>query len=127
LAEKVRAGARVCFVNHAGDAPAVAAFVEAARAAGADVPFVACVAVALDAGSAAQLRRFPGLVLPAGYLEGVGSARDPRRAGIAAAVALAESYLAIPGIAGVDLSAVPATGRELTTASALAEIGRALS
>ncbi|MPQ98351.1 methylenetetrahydrofolate reductase [Modestobacter sp. I12A-02628] len=127
LAEKVRAGAQVCFVNHAGPAGAVADFVQAATDAGADVPFVACVAVALDPGSAAELRRFTGLVLPAGYLDAIESARDPRRAGIAAAIALAESYLAVPGVRGVDLSTVPTPGRELSTAAALAEIGAELT
>jgi hypothetical protein len=127
LAEKVRAGAQVCFVNHAGPAEVVAGFVAAATAAGADVPFVACVAVALDPGSAAELRRFPGLALPPGYLAAIESAPDPRRAGIAAAVSLAESYLAVPGVRGVDLCAVSTPGRELSTTDALAQIGRALS
>ncbi|MFC7571261.1 hypothetical protein ACFQX8_01565 [Klenkia terrae] len=125
--EKVRAGADVCFVNHAGSVQALRAFVEQATDAGADVPFVACVAVATDPGSAAQLRRFTGLRLPEGYLAGIESARDPRRAGIAAAVALAQAYLSVPGVRGVDLSGVPSPGTELTTATALAEIGRALS
>ena len=127
LVEKVRAGAQVCFVDHAGPAAVVADFVAAATGAGADVPFIACVAVALDPGSAAELRRFPGLTLPAGYLRAIEAAPDPRRAGIAAAVALAESYLAVPGVRGVDLSVVPVPGRELSTAAALAEIGKELS
>lgn len=127
LVEKVRAGADVCFVNHAGSVQALRSFVEQATDAGADVPFVACVAVATDPGSAAQLRRFTGLRLPEGYLAGIESARDPRRAGIAAAVALAQAYLSVPGVRGVDLSGVPSPGTELTTATALAEIGRALS
>jgi len=127
LVEKVRAGADVCFVNHAGSVEALRSFVERATDAGADVPFVACVAVALDPGSADQLRRFTSLRLPAGHLAGIESARDPRRAGIAAAIALAESYLSVPGVRGVDLSGVPTPGAELTTATALAEIGRALT
>jgi 5,10-methylenetetrahydrofolate reductase len=127
LAEKVRAGAGVCVVNHCGAPEAVADFVAAAVDAGADVPFVVCVAVALDAGSAAELRRFPGLVLPDGYLAGIESARDPYRAGITAAVALATAYLTVPGVRGVDLSVVAPPGHELTTAGALATIGKALS
>ena len=127
LAEKVRAGAQVCFVDHAGPVGELRAFVDAAQDAGADVPFIACVAVATDPGSVAQLRRFTGLRLPEGYLAGIEGARDPFRAGIAAAVALAEAYLAVPGVRGVDLSGVAAPGTELTTATALAEIGRALS
>ncbi|PZA20771.1 methylenetetrahydrofolate reductase, partial [Modestobacter versicolor] len=54
-------------------------------------------------------------------------ARDPARAGVAAAVSLAEALLSIPGVRGVDLSAVSPPGREPTTAGALATIGRALS
>ncbi|CCH86935.1 Methylenetetrahydrofolate reductase [Modestobacter italicus] len=127
LAEKVRAGAQVCVVNHCGGPDAVADFVAAAVAAGADVPFVVCVAVALDPASAAELRRFPGLVLPAGYLASIESARDPHRAGVSAAVALAEACLSVPGVRGVDLSAVAPPGRELSTADALATIGKALS
>ncbi|WP_369137208.1 methylenetetrahydrofolate reductase [Modestobacter versicolor] len=127
LAEKVRAGAQVGVVNHCGGPEVVAEFVAAAVAAGADVPFVVCVAVALDAASAAELRRFPGLVLPDRYLDAVETARDPARAGISAAVSLAEALLSIPGVRGVDLSAVSPPGRELTTAGALATIGRALS
>lgn len=126
LVEKARAGAEVCFVDHAGGPGELAEFVGAATDAGADVPFVACVAVATDPGSVAELRRFTGLRLPEGYLAGIESARDPRRAGIAAAVALAEAYLAVPGVRGVDLSGVAAPGTEPTTAAALAEIGRAL-
>ncbi|KQS66040.1 methylenetetrahydrofolate reductase C-terminal domain-containing protein [Modestobacter sp. Leaf380] len=127
LREKVRAGADVCFVNHAGSVEALRAFVEEAGDLGVDVPFVACVAVATDPGSAAQLRRFTSLRLPAGYLAGIESAPDPRRAGIAAAIALAQAYLSVPGVRGVDLSGVPTAGAELTTAAALAEIGCALT
>ncbi|SDO54987.1 5,10-methylenetetrahydrofolate reductase [Klenkia soli] len=127
LVEKVRAGADVCFVNHTGSVQELRDFVERATDAGADVPFVACVAVATDPGSVAELRRFTGLRLPAGYLAGIESAHDPARAGIAAATALAEEYLAVPGVRGVDLSGVAAPGTELTTATALAEIGRRLS
>ncbi|RZS82686.1 methylene-tetrahydrofolate reductase-like protein [Motilibacter rhizosphaerae] len=112
LAEKVRAGAAVCFVNLCDGPAAVGEFVAAATDAGAHVPFVACLAVAFDAGSAAALQRFPGSVRPA-Y-------------GVAEAVRLAEAYLDVPGVRGVDLTAVPAPGRELETAGALAEIGRAL-
>lgn len=127
LAQKVRAGAQVCFVDHAGGVAELRSFVDQATEAGADVPFIACVAVATDPGSVAELRRFTGLRLPEGYLAGIEGARDPFRAGIAAAVALAEAYLAVPGVRGVDLSGVAAPGTELTTATALAEIGRALS
>ncbi len=122
LAEKVRAGAQVCIVNHAGGAGPVAAFVEA----GPDIPYVACVPVVLGAGQARLLAAFPGLVLPQGFLAGIVDAPDPAAAGIAAAVRLAEELLAVPGVRGVDLGAVPIPGEEETTARALATIARAL-
>ena len=123
LAEKVRAGARVCFVNHAGGAGPVADFVAAAREAGADVPFVACVAVVTDAASAAVVRSFAGLKLPPGYLEGVLAAPDPERAGVAAAVRLGEELLAVPGVVGLNLSG-GRPGRERAAARSLATIAR---
>lgn len=122
LAEKVRAGAQVCLVNHAGGAGPVAAFV----AAGPPIPYVACVPLVLDRHSADLISGFTGLVLPPGYLAGIVDAPDPAVAGIAAAVRLAEQLLAVPGVRGIDLSAVPVPGAEERTARALAAVGRAL-
>lgn len=122
LAEKVRAGAQVCVVNHAGGAGPVARFV----AAGPDVPYLACVPLVLDRAQAELISGFTGLVLPPGFLDGILAAPDPERAGIDAALALAEEMLAVPGVRGVDLSAVPVPGAEERTARALATVGRAL-
>ncbi len=103
LAEKVRAGAGACFVNHTSGAAAVAAFVAAA-----DLrprfPYVACVPVVVDATSAAVLRSFTGLELPPRYLDDILEARDPWRAGVRSAVDLAIDLLGVAGVRGVNLS-----------------------
>ena len=122
LAEKVRAGAQVCIVNHAGGRAPVAEFV----AAGPEIPYIACVPVVLGPAQARLLAAFPGLVLPPGFLAGILDAPDPAVAGIDAAVRLAEELLDLPGVRGVDLGAVPVKGEEAATCRALATVGRAL-
>lgn len=104
VAEKQRAGAQLCVLNHVRSPARVAEFVSAARAAGATLPFVAAVAVYTDEPSARVLQRFPGLHLDDEVVERVLAAPDPRAAGIAAAVAEARALLAIPGVVGVNLS-----------------------
>jgi methylenetetrahydrofolate reductase (NADPH) len=104
IAQKQRAGAGVCVLNHVATPARVAEFVSAARAAGATLPFVAGVAVYADERSALVLQRFPGLGLAAGAVEEVLAAPDPEAAGIAAAVAEARALLAVPGVVGVNLS-----------------------
>lgn len=129
LAEKVRAGATACFVNHTTGPDAVRAFTEAAVAAGARIPFVACVPIVLDEGTADVLRSFTGLALPPGYVDGVLSARDTVHAGIDAAVRLSEALLEIPGVRGVNLSGGGGPGSRLAppdVAASLATISRAL-
>jgi 5,10-methylenetetrahydrofolate reductase len=122
LAEKVRAGAQVCIVNHAGGRSSVAEFV----AAGPEIPYIACVPVVLGPAQARLLAAFPGLVLPPGFLAGILDAPDPAVAGIDAAVRLAEELLDVPGVRGVDLGAVPVKGEEAATCRALATVGSAL-
>ncbi|GAC1321242.1 MAG: methylenetetrahydrofolate reductase C-terminal domain-containing protein [Acidimicrobiales bacterium] len=124
LVEKERAGAQVCFVNHAGGAAAVADFVAAARAAGARIPFVACVAVFTDAASAAVLAGFPGLELEQGEVAQVLGSSDPVRAGIAAAVAQARAMFAIEGVCGVNLSGAATGGSEEDSAEIMATVAR---
>ncbi len=104
VAVKQRAGAQVCVLNHARSPARVAAFVEAARAAGATLPFLAAVAVYTDEPSARVLQRFPGLHLDDAAVERVLAASDVRAAGIEAAVAEARALLAVPGVVGVNLS-----------------------
>ncbi len=104
VAAKQRAGAQLCVLNHASSPARVAAFVAAARAAGATLPFVAGVAVYTDERSARVLQNFPGLHLDDVRVEQVLAARDPRADGIAAAVEEARALLAIEGVVGVNLS-----------------------
>jgi len=119
LLEKQRAGAEVCFVDHCGSAEPVRRFVAEAHDLGVSTTFIACVPVVVDQRSADVLASFPGIVLPAGYLDRIVSASDAREAGIAAAVTLAEEMLAVDGVTGVNLSG-------WAPAEALAEIGRRL-
>ncbi|MFB2581503.1 methylenetetrahydrofolate reductase C-terminal domain-containing protein [Herbiconiux sp. P15] len=122
LAEKVRAGAEVCFVNHAGGVEPVARFIDESRAAGVTPAFIACVPLVLDRGSAELLRSFTTLVLPEGYLDRILDAADPRQAGIDAATELSEQLLALDGIAGVNLSGGPADGAEVAFAEGAGEV-----
>jgi 5,10-methylenetetrahydrofolate reductase len=104
LAEKQRAGARLAVANHVASPAALDSFLTAARAAGADLPVIAGVAVYTDERSAAVLAAFPGLALDAEAVAAVLAAPDPRAAGIDAAVAEAQALLAVPGVVGVNLS-----------------------
>lgn len=126
LAEKMKAGADVCFVNHCGGADAVADFIVALEPFQRPDAFLACVPVVLDVGSAALLQSFPSLVLPPGFLDRILAAADPYAEGIRAAIELSEQMLAVPGVRGVNLSGGPAQGGEAHFAAALAEIGAAL-
>jgi 5,10-methylenetetrahydrofolate reductase len=104
VAQKQRAGARLCVLNHVGGPDRVAAFIAAARAAGATLPFIAAVAVYTDEPSARILQRFPGLHLDPAMVQRVLAAPDPRAAGIEVAVEEARALLAVPGVVGVNLS-----------------------
>ena len=124
LAAKAAAGARVCFVNHCGGPAEVARFVGAARDAGADLAFVACVPVISDAASAAVLAALPGLVLDAGVVEEVRAGGARPGAGVAAAAAEAAAMLSVPGVVGVNLSGAASTRSEVASAAMMAELGR---
>lgn len=127
LAEKVRAGAEVCFVNHAGGAEPVRRFIGESQEVGAAPAFVACVPVVLDRGSAALLRSFTTLVLPEGFLEGILDAADPYRAGLDAATRLCEELLQVEGVAGVNLSGGAADGGEVAFAEAMGAVADRLA
>jgi len=122
LREKLRAGADVCFVNHAGGARPVRRFIEEV---GEGIRYIPCVPVVVDHASADLLESFTTLVLPDGFLERIREARDPRAEGIALTVALAEEMLALPGVVGVNLSGGRDGGEE-SFAEAMAEVARRL-
>jgi 5,10-methylenetetrahydrofolate reductase len=126
LVQKLRAGAEVCFVNHAGGADAVRRFVAEVRELGAEPHVIACIPVVTDRESAELLASFTTLVLPEGYLQRILAAHDPYTEGIAAAVELGERMLALDGVSGVNLSGGPGPGRESAFAEALATIGERL-
>jgi len=126
LFEKERAGAQMCFVNHAGGPRAVAEFVAGARAAGVTMPFVACVPVFTDEASASTLARFPGVALDAQEVRRVLDQADPVRAGIATAAAQARAMLEVPGVAGVNLSGAATSEGEVRSAEVMAAVGREL-
>jgi methylenetetrahydrofolate reductase (NADPH) len=127
VAEKQRAGAQLCVLNHVRDPARLAAFTAAARAAGATLPFVAAVAVYTDEPSARVLQRFPGLHLDPGAVERVLASPDPAAAGVAAAVAEARALLAVPGVVGVNLSGLASGRGEETAAAVKAEVARRIS
>ena len=122
VAEKERAGAQLCVLNHVAGADRLATFITAARAAGATLPFVAAVAVYTDERSARVLQRFPGLHLDDAAVERVLGAPDTVTAGIEAAVAEAQSLLAVPGVVGVNLSGLASAHGVETAAAVKAEV-----
>jgi 5,10-methylenetetrahydrofolate reductase len=122
LLEKMRAGAEICFVNHAGGAGPVGEFIRQAQDLGVTMGFVPCVPIVVDRESALLLSSFTSLVLPAGYLDGILAAADPLAAGIRAATDLAGAFLTLDAVVGVNLSGGPGPGRELEFAEALAAV-----
>ncbi len=122
LLEKMRAGAEICFVNHAGGAGPVGRFIGQAQDLGVTMGFVPCIPAVFDHESALLLRSFTSLVLPEGYLEGILAAADPLAAGVRAATDLAHACLALDGVVGVNLSGGPGPGGEPAFAEALATV-----
>lgn len=127
LVEKARAGAEVCFVNHAGGAAPVRSFVHEAQDRGARLAFIACIPLVVDTASARLLETFTTLVLPPGYLERILRASDPFAEGVAAAVELSREMLAIDGVRGVNLSGGAGPDGATRFAEALAAVGSELA
>jgi 5,10-methylenetetrahydrofolate reductase len=126
VVEKERAGASVCFVNHAGGPAAVDRFVTAARAAGATLAFIPCVPVFTDEASAAILSAFPGVTVDEHLVDRVLQAPDPVEEGVAAAVEQALAMAAIEGVGGVNLSGAATSGPETESAAIMAAVGSRL-
>ncbi|GAA2249226.1 methylenetetrahydrofolate reductase C-terminal domain-containing protein [Herbiconiux moechotypicola] len=127
LAEKVRAGADLCFVNHAGGVEPVRRFIAESHDLGVAPGFIACVPMVVDHGSAALLKSFTTLVLPEGYLDGILASADPLRAGLDAATRLCEQLLELEGVVGVDLSGGANPGAEVAFAEAMGTVAERLA
>lgn len=127
LREKERAGAQVCFLNHVSTPERLRQFVDDARSAGCNLPFIAGVAVYTDERSARILQAFPGLHLDGSRIDAVLSASDPVRAGIDEAVREARALLAIPGVVGVNLSGLASAEGERAAARIKAIVGKEVS
>lgn len=124
LVRKQHAGAGVAVLNHVRSAAEVDAFLTAARALGLTIPVVAAVAVYTDQRSAAVLTALPGLEIESTAVEAVLAAADPVAAGMARAVAEAESLLSVEGVVGVNLSGMASARGVAFAADVQAEIGR---
>lgn len=127
LAEKVRAGADVCFIDHAGGVDPVRRFIRASHETGVAPAFIPCVPMVIDRGSAALLESFTTLVLPDGFLQRILDAVDPHQAGVDATLDLCEQLLEIEGVAGVNLSGGASEGGEVAFADAMATVADRLA
>ena len=123
LAQKQRAGAAVAVLNHAA-VDTVTAFMAGAAEAGVTIPVIASVAVFTDEPSAAGLNSLPGLELDPATVRAVLADPDPLAAGIAAAARQAAALLAVPGIAGVNLSGLGSARGYEYAATVKAELAR---
>jgi methylenetetrahydrofolate reductase (NADPH) len=123
LLAKQRAGAAVAVLNHA-TVDTVAAFMAGAAKAGVTIPVIAGVAVFTDEPSATRLGALPGLELDQAAVRAVLADPDPVEAGIAAAVREAAALLAIPGVAGVNLSGLGSARGYQYAAAVKAQLAR---
>lgn len=127
VAEKVRAGGRLCMTQYCGEVDDVRRFVEAASTAhGSPVPVLPGVPLLVDRVGAQLLADFAAAVLPVGYVDRVLEARDPEAAGIRVAIELGSQLLDVPGVAGVVVAGGARVGAEVSFARALATVTRAL-
>jgi methylenetetrahydrofolate reductase (NADPH) len=123
LAQKQRAGAAVAVLNHAA-VDTVTAFMAGAARTGVTIPVIAGVAFFTDEPSAAVLHALPGLDLDPAAVQAVLAHPDPVEAGIAAAAREAAALLAIPGVAGVNLSGLGSARGCQYAATVKAELAR---
>jgi methylenetetrahydrofolate reductase (NADPH) len=123
LAQKQRAGAAVAVLNHAA-VDTVTAFMAGAAQTGVTIPVIAGVAVFTDEPSAAVLSGLPGLELDPASVRAILTAPDPIEAGIAAAAREAREMLAVPGVAGVNLSGLGSARGYQYAATIKAELAR---
>lgn len=126
VAEKERAGGRLCLTQYAGDADEVAAFVTLCRDAGASVPVVPGVPLVVDRNGAALLASFHAAKLPHGFVERLFAARDVRAEGIRLAVEYGRALLDTGVVGGVVIAGGARLGAEAGYAADLATVAREL-
>lgn len=126
VAEKQRAGGRLCLTQYAGDAGEVAEFVELCRAAGADAPILPGVPLVVDQNGAALLASFHAAKLPQGFVERLFAARDVRAEGIRLAVEYGRALLETGVVGGVVIAGGARPGAEAEYAADLATVAREL-
>ena len=126
VAEKQRAGGRLCLMQYCGGVDEVAAFIERCRGVGATAPVLPGVPVIVDDDGAALLGSFHAALLPPGYAERLRTARDMRSEGIRLAIEYGSALLEVPGVAGVVVAGGARRGDEIAYARALATIAREL-
>ncbi|MDQ1128942.1 methylenetetrahydrofolate reductase C-terminal domain-containing protein [Microbacterium sp. SORGH_AS_0888] len=126
VAQKQRAGGRMCLTQYAGDADEVAAFVELCRAAGASAPVLPGVPLVVDRDGAALLASFHAAKLPVGFIDRLFSARDIRAEGIRRAVGYGHALLGTGLVGGVVIAGGARLGEEVAYASDLATVAREL-
>jgi len=124
LVHKQLVGADVGVLNHVPTESELVAFLDAARAAGLQMPVIASVVVFTDHRSASALTGLPGLQIAPDRLEAVLTADDQVEAGVAAAVDEAMALLALPGVEGVNLSGLASSRGAQEAAEVHAEVGR---
>ena len=110
-------------LNHAAE-DTVTAFMAGAAAAGVTIPVIASVALFTDEPSAALLSALPGLELDPAAVRAVLADPDPVEAGIVASAREAEALLAIPEVAGVNLSGLGSARGYEYAATIKAELAR---
>jgi 5,10-methylenetetrahydrofolate reductase len=110
LAAKAAAGASMAVLNHAGEVEDLVAFADEVHALAPGLAMIAPVPVIADRRSAEALRRFPGLRLPAGFIDTILAAEDPLRRGCDQAVAMVAELEDSGRFAGINLSGAATTG-----------------
>ncbi|WP_292857198.1 methylenetetrahydrofolate reductase C-terminal domain-containing protein [Microbacterium sp.] len=126
VAEKERAGGRLCLTQYAGDADEVADFIALCRAAGASVPVLPGVPLVVDQNGAALLASFHAAKLPRGFVERLFAARDVRAEGIRLAIEYGRALLETGMVGGLVIAGGARPGAESEYAADLATVAREL-
>lgn len=126
LAEKVRAGASLAFIDVLPDPAAMADFVARASEASERPPaFLAVLPVPTSAADLDRLAMYPNAVEPPGWRAALDVAVDPAQVGIRLALELAEQFLDIDGVIGLNLG-LTNDGTHEDAAASLLEVTRRL-